>query len=352
MKPTRRPRDRDFVETREGFFFCLVGYVHPPDRYLAYLKYTPAAAGKWARGPVAYRRELPYYHVRNVQETVDRLAESHRHYVWRDPATGLRFSFVPRDAVARHYRPEARLQEILAGPADPLEAEVRDLVSGLTAVSGVPAAAFGVTGSILLGLHNPAFSDIDLIVYGRAEVERVRATLGEAGGALAPLPPERRAAWRRETAERFGLGPDEVAHLDARRWNYRLFRGRYVSIHPTRAEDEITEGYGDRPSSPRGPATIEARVTDVADAAFLPAVYKVADAKVADGPPAAIDEVVVFEALFAGMADPGDRILARGQVEVDAAGRGRLVVGSAAVEGGGTLRVLASAPSRAGPAPG
>ena len=342
MNLTRRPKDRDFVETREGFFFCLVGYVHPPDRYLAYLKYTPAAAGKWARGPVAYRRELPYYHVRNVQETVDRLAESHRHYVWRDPATGLRFSFVPRDA-------EARLQEILGAPADSLEAEVRDLVSGLTAVSGVPAAAFGVTGSILLGLHNPAFSDIDLIVYGRAEVERVRATLGEAGGALAPLPPERRAAWRRETAERFGLGPDEVAHLDARRWNYRLFRGRYVSIHPTRAEDEITEGYGDRPSSPRGPATIEARVADVADAAFLPAVYKVADAKVADGPPAAIDEVVVFEALFAGMAEPGDRILARGQLEVDAAGRGRLVVGSAAVEGGGTLRVLASAPPRPAP---
>ena len=149
-----------------------------------------------------------------------------------------------------------------------------------------------------------------------------------------------------------GLSPDEVAYLDRRRWNYGLFRGRYVSIHPTRAEDEITEGYGDRPSSPCGPATIAARVTDVADAGFLPAVYKVADATVEDGPPAAIEEVVVFEALFAGMADPGDRILARGQVEVDAAGRGRLVVGSAAVEGGGTLRVLASAPSRAGPAPG
>src|SRR5207247_1068043 len=83
-----------------------------------------------------------------------------------------------------------------------------------------------------------------------------------------------------------------------RRWNDGLFRGRYVSIHPTRAEDEITEGYGARPSSPCGPATIAARVTDVADAGFLPAVYKVADATVEDGPPAAIEEVVVFEALF------------------------------------------------------
>ena len=31
VKLTRRPKDRDFVETREGFFFCLVGYVHPPE---------------------------------------------------------------------------------------------------------------------------------------------------------------------------------------------------------------------------------------------------------------------------------------------------------------------------------
>jgi len=43
--PRRRPKDRDFVETAEGFFFCLVGYLHPPDRYTAYLKYTPAESG-------------------------------------------------------------------------------------------------------------------------------------------------------------------------------------------------------------------------------------------------------------------------------------------------------------------
>jgi uncharacterized protein len=342
---TRPPRDRDFVETREGFFFCLVGSVHPPDRYLAYLKYTPAAAGKWVRGAVAYRREFPYYHVRNVQETVDRLAQSHPHYVWRDPASGLRFTFVPHDRIVHHYRPEARLREILAAPTDSLEAEVRELVGALSATSGVPAAAFGITGSILLGLHNPAFSDIDLVVYGRAAAGRVRAAVATAGAALAPLPPDRRATWRRETAERFGLGVDDVAHLDARRWNYGLFRGRYVSIHPTPAPAEIVEGYGDRRYAPRGPATIEARVIDVADAWFLPAAYRVADVIFRDGPPASVEEIVTFEALFAGIADPGDQMLAVGQLEVDPAGRGRLVVGSAGVEGGGLIRVLAAAPA-------
>jgi predicted nucleotidyltransferase len=91
----RRPRDRDFVETAEGLLFCVVGYVHPPDRYTAYLKYVPAATGKWARGETAYRRELPYYHVRHVVKTVDYLQAHHPRYVWRDPASELTFSFVP-----------------------------------------------------------------------------------------------------------------------------------------------------------------------------------------------------------------------------------------------------------------
>jgi len=77
----RRPKDRDFVETEEGFLFCLVGYVHPADRYTAYLKYTPAASGRWARGGSCYRRELPYYHVRNVAATVAFLASPQAGYI-------------------------------------------------------------------------------------------------------------------------------------------------------------------------------------------------------------------------------------------------------------------------------
>jgi predicted nucleotidyltransferase len=91
----RRPKDRDFLETTEGLLFCVVGYLHPPGRYVAYLKYTPADTGKWARGDVAYRRELPYYHVRHVRRTLEWLEAEHPRYLWTDPATGLRFSHVP-----------------------------------------------------------------------------------------------------------------------------------------------------------------------------------------------------------------------------------------------------------------
>jgi predicted nucleotidyltransferase len=337
----RSPRDRDFVETTEGLLFCVVGYLHPPGRYAAYLKYTPAGAGRWARGAVAYRRELPYYHVRHVRRTLEWLEAEHPRYLWTDPATGLRFSHVPADAVARYYVPERRLAEIVASPADPLERETRDLATLLADAAGLPLAAFGVSGSILLGLHNPAFSDIDLLVYGADRARRVRAVIdGLEGEGLVQLPEERRARWRAETSARFGLDGAAVADLEARRWHYRLFRGRYVSLHPTRADHEIHDAYGDRSYTPLGRAIAEARVVDASEAMFLPAVYRVADVRWRAGGPGPLEEVVAFEGLYCGAAEAGDRVLVTGHLEAERAGGRRLVVGSGFLPDGGSFRVL------------
>jgi predicted nucleotidyltransferase len=337
----RRPKDRDFIETADGLFFCVVGYVHPPERYAAYLKYAPAPAGMGARGEVSYRRQLPYYHVRHVVETIDFLRRDYPRYVWTDPASDLTFSFVPRDAVARYYRPEVRLAEILAGPGDALEAEMAGLVRRLAEASGLPAAAFGITGSVLLGLHNPAFSDIDLIVYGAANAARVKAAVAAlTGDAIDALPEERRERWREETAERFGLAGDTVAAIEARRWNYFLAAGRYVSIHPTRSDAEITEAYGEARYRAVGSATVDATVSDATESVFLPAVYRVAETRVVEGDARVVSEVRSFEGLFCGLADAGDRIRATGRLEVREDGAARLVVGTAAVPGGGDLRVL------------
>ena len=241
----RQPKDRGFVETEEGLIFCLVGYLHPPNGYTAYLKYTPAETGRWARGTKRFRRELEYYHVWNVAETLEFLSTHHPCYVGFDPVRTLSFSFVPRDAVTIYYRPEERLQGIMAAPADPLEKDVEALVSLLVAAGGPTLEAFGITGSILLQTHDPSFSDIDLVVYGRDATAKVRAAVTLLkGGPTQAIATDRLARWRAETAGRFGLAPEDVAHLEARRWNYFQFRIRYVSIHPIRREEEIQEAYG------------------------------------------------------------------------------------------------------------
>jgi predicted nucleotidyltransferase len=336
----RRPKDRDFVETEEGFIFCLLGSLHPPDRYTAYLKYTPAETGRWTRGTVHFCRELEYYHVRNVVKTLTFLRTHHPRYVGFDPVLNVSFSFVPRDAVTIYYRPEERLQAIMAGPADPLEKDVEALVRLLVAAGGPDLEAFGITGSILLQIHNPSFSDIDLLVYGQEATAKVRAaaTLLK-GGPLQAVAPDRLTRWRAETAERFDLTLDDVAYLEARRWNYFQFQNRYVSIHPTRRDDEIQEVYGQRHYRTVGVATIEATVVDATDSIFLPAHYTLADVVIREQQQLQITEVISYEALYCQAADPGDRIVARGVVEQVDDGPCRLVLGAAALSDGGSLRL-------------
>ena len=337
----RKAKDRDFLSTREGMFFCVTGYLHPPDRYTAYLKYSPTAEGKWEDEATAYRRELPYYHVRNVARTIDYLEEHYPAYVSYCPVRDFRFSMVPRDHVARYYLPEARMVEILRSPQDPLEEEVRGLALRMAAGAAVDPAALGVTGSILIGLHNPEFSDIDLTVYGRDNARRLRNALHQSN-----VPSVRRlddpfmAKWSKGIAERFPLTVEEARTFASRRWNYGTYQGRYFSIHPIRSDNEISETYGDHIYRSRGSGRIQATVVDAGEALYMPAIYPVEDVCVLEGDRAAasVREVVSYEGLYRDIADAGSAIEAKGKLEaVDGEPR-RLVIGSMALAGQGYVK--------------
>ncbi|MEE8354473.1 MAG: hypothetical protein V3S09_01480, partial [Candidatus Bathyarchaeia archaeon] len=123
-----KPRDRDFVETVEGLLFCVVGYLHPPDRVTAYLKYVPDPGGKWRRGETGYSRAIPYYHVSQVENTYGFLGENHPEYLHDCPVRNITVSSVPRDSIRTYYRPRERLAAIMEEPGDGLESKLRDLV--------------------------------------------------------------------------------------------------------------------------------------------------------------------------------------------------------------------------------
>jgi predicted nucleotidyltransferase len=362
----RKPKDRDFLRTEEGMFFCVTGYLHPPDRYTAYLKYSPASipfggadrqsdlpaasVGKWRDEETAYRRELPYYHVRTVEETIRHLEQRYPWYVHDCPVRGIRFSMVPRERVARYYDPQERLQGILDRPRDPLEEEVQGLAIEIAACAGVRPQDLGVTGSILIGLHNPEFSDIDLTVYGRENARRVRRALAGAvadeleheGGSdrIQGLSAEVVARWSRGIADRFPLTVDQARYLAGRRWNYGFYGRRYFSLHPTRTDAEIGERYGDHVYRGQGGARVRALLVGAEDALFMPARYRVEDVQVLEGEPrvAEVREVVSYEGLYRDVADEGDEIEVRGKLESVDDRALRLVVGTAALEGRGYIR--------------
>ena len=330
-----KPKDRDFVETVEGLIFCVVGYLHPPDRVTAYLKYVPVAEGKWRRGEVAYARAIPFYHVSQVENTYGFLGERHPEYLYNCPVRNITVSSVPRDRVEAYYRPRERLAAIMKEPGDELESKLRDLVTLLSGLAGLHVKDFGVTGSILTATHSPDFSDIDLTVYGREASAALREALRETrrnDGVIQPFNASKREVWSRSREERFPLGFGELMEFAERRWNYGVYMDTYFSIHPVRTDPEIVEEYGESTYSSIGSVRGSATVADASEAIYLPAVYGLEDVETDSGHE--VTEIASYEGLYADMFYEGERIEFSGILERVEGKRSthRVVVGGAGSE--------------------
>jgi len=335
-----KPKDRDFIETVEGFLFCVVGYLHPPDKYTAYLKYVPDPAGRWSRGNTRYARVLPYYHVSQVEAVYDFLRERHPQYLFSCPVRNITVSSVPRASVRTYYRPRTRLRRLMAeGAGDPLEQRLVDLILLLTQISGLSEGDFGVTGSLLTETHNPEFSDIDLTVYGSTASRRAKEALIRAkkeSGALQPYSRDRIEDWIQTRSKRFPLSPSELAAIARRRWNFGLYRGTYFSIHPVRTDGEITEGYGSKLYRQRGVVVGTARIADNSDSIYLPAIYGVEDVETEEPCPYELEQIVSYESLFCDVFEEGKRVKFGGVLEevTGETASHRVVIGSAGSKGG------------------
>ncbi len=343
----RRPKDRDFLRTTEDFLFCVVGYAHPRDRVISYLKYVPSGEGKWGSGGERYARTMPNYTIPSLLSNIKMLREKYPRYVFRSRVFSIEMSAVPHSNIAECYFPEVKLQALLdADKLDSLQEEVVELVSFLSRETGVSKDCFGVTGSILTDIHNPRFSDIDLTVYGKANAWKVKEALKEIGDdedeegkdALLRRPSreEQFKTWERWVRD-YPFTLSEAEALYKRRWNYLRFRERMFSIHAIRKEDEIAEKYGEKRYFPRGIVEGNAKIVGVEESLFLPCTYKVEDFKTETEWVGKVGEIVSYDGIYAGMFEQGENISVRGKLELVTDKRGnshmRILVGSPEARG-------------------
>ena len=184
--------------------------------------------------------------------------------------------------------------------------------------AGISESAFGVTGSLLLDIHQPTFSDIDIIVYGVKNSWVLKKALTEKGGSVAMkrLKGKSLEEWGVKKSKEYPLTVEEAVRLYERKWNLGFFEDRWVSIHPVKVESEVTEEYGTKTYTPCGQVTIKARVSDNVDSLFLPATYHIDDIQFLDRKPSVkVTEAVTYEGLYAGAAEKGEKIRVKGKLE-------------------------------------
>jgi predicted nucleotidyltransferase len=335
-------RDRDYLTTPEGYIFAVIGNVHPADRVIAYLKYVPDEHGKWGQGRSRYRRALRHYNVPSVMDSMRFLSKNAPECIFESDVMGITLTAVPTNKIVMHLRPEERLSHLLsADHRDELENKAIRLVELISKNAAVSQESLGVTGSLLARIHDPAFSDIDLVVYGSNDALRVKAFLQNLeespSGILRKLDRASRDKWIAERIDSTALKRENVTCLLARKWNIGTFERTDFSLHAVHTEKEVRERYGDERYVPLGIVEACAKVVNASESMFMPAVYLVESANVKGVRSGCrVDRIISYEGLYADVAGEGEMVTCRGKLErFESASKigHRILVGSPEAEG-------------------
>ncbi|AFL66861.1 hypothetical protein [Desulfurococcus amylolyticus] len=214
--------DHYYLRLVNNCLFVVVGNKHLDYGFVGYVKYCPSVTGSsiWVFKGVPLERLVKWYDVREV----------HGFTPWKIyvPHYDAVLPYVPRGFIIDLYDPVNRLLEIISSPRDSLEEHVigfaeklSSLVNGLTGL--------GVSGSILPGIHNPLYSDVDIVVYGWRRSVDIVESIRENKDIFRPFTEGKLLEWAHRIAGKTGLTLKQVLSL-YRNWRRGLFNGREYSI--------------------------------------------------------------------------------------------------------------------------
>lgn len=226
---------------------------------------------------------------------------------------------VPHSKVKEILRPGKRLQDIMKNPGNPLLEKVVKVADFFHSQAGIAYKNMGVSGSILPGLYDPKHSDIDFVIYGlenhRNAVNTFARLKNEPDTPLNGIADE---FWNWLYDKRIkdsSLSIEEFKWYENRKSNRGVVDGVLFDILATRKWDEIKGNYGGTSSQALGVLKVECTITDALASFDNPAVYKIEDLEVLEGPEFLVDEVASFTHTYAGQVKEGERVIAKGKLE-------------------------------------
>lgn len=145
------PRDGDAMLTEEGFIFYVIGYLHPIERVVSYLKYVPKKLAKefklrwlpyeWNLDNVKLVRPEKLYTPDNYGRIIKVFEDYHPEYVVYDPNLKKSILMTPKSSIEAVYEPSLSLAKLLErknkGTLDSLETAAIEMIEYLSKQTGV-----------------------------------------------------------------------------------------------------------------------------------------------------------------------------------------------------------------------
>jgi len=322
------------LETFEGLIFDVKGFLHPPDRVIAYLRYYPNTRGSRQRAGVRYRR------VYNLDERTKLLKKRWPLYLYNSTVLHRQVQAVPNRRIKRQYLPVKMIAELQERrDLDQLERFASDMAETLARESTIPLSKIGLSGSILVGLHTSQ-SDIDLIIYGaqwaHACYQRLTTLMSTRSSGFSPLGSTELHNLYFQRVPGMNVSFARFQKHERSKVLQGKFKDRQYFLRCVKEWSEITEKYSDKEFFPLGRMRVTAKIIDDSDSILTPCKYLLSNIKIINSEHEEIpSEIVSFRGRYCEQVHNGDRIVAEGLLErVDDASSSthRLLVGENAMD--------------------
>lgn len=328
-------RDRDAIVTREGIIFRVFGYSHPPHAYICDAEYASATVFT-STDPRAPRNGKNQTFYKFYNDEGWKLTFNHfTQYTVFHEMLGQKVVGINHSDIAEARKPEQRLRALIkTEPKDELQDATQRVLKIVLQRSGLSTADFGVFGSMLHDFHHPKFSDIDLLIYGKSENNKIRET-------LAALYADKQSGFRNEFESDSAMAGKrwrfknytvkEFVWHQERKQIYGLFddakSGRTIKaeFEPVKAWSEITSEYDSQVRIMRkGWVKIAARITADDEAPFIPSAYGIQPLTVLTGNRDALEAVRVVSYMeeFRAQARRDETVCIEGSLEEVATPKG------------------------------
>ena len=308
-----RGREGDFIELDDGSIFEVKGLSHPPYGVIAYPRYIPDESGERSKEGRRYRR------LHTLAEKEEFLKSRFPKYYTFDPYYQRMLPIIPWSRVRKHYTPQNTVTELLATHnLAGLRLKALRFTRYVANIADVPLERLGISGSIMLGFEDED-SDIDLIVYGLGESQKVRAAILKAmaeGGFIRRIAGERLKDLYLSRSKDTQMSYEDFKKVEERKSNQGLFEDTHFFIRYLKDWSEVDERYGEYQIRRLGYAKITAEVLDASQAHLTPAIYLLKDVRVLSGPSwLIVDRLITWRGRFAEQAYEGEAIIAQGYIE-------------------------------------
>ncbi len=209
--------DHDTLIDKYGSIHQIIGNYHPPGIVYALKKYVITGENSlWKRRGYGYKRLIKTYTPQS-----SRIAEK----IVYDPLQKSLFPSISSNNIKRHLKPTEGIKRLLSTTQDSLEKTALQLIHQLMDY-GVKIELLGLTGSLLIGIHNPTISDIDLVIYDCRIINLIEETK-----LIKPFRGKKLNEWIQHNSKRLGLPPRILVKMyDPRKRG--VFKNTTISIIP------------------------------------------------------------------------------------------------------------------------